>query len=165
MILIDTNVVSELMRPAPARAVLDWFGERDPSALHLSAVSEAELRRGVAILPDGRRRGALKAAIDAMVADDFAGRMLPFDGAAAVAFAAVFAGRRAAGRPISFPNCQIAATARACGAPVYTYSLKQGIRDGFLAPYKVVKVHVDRDVEGYRPEAGQRDRAGEPRGG
>ena len=46
------------------------------------------------------------------------------------------------------------------GAPVYTYSLKQGIRDGFLAPYKVVKVHIDRDVAGYRPEKGQLDRAG-----
>jgi type I restriction enzyme R subunit len=47
------------------------------------------------------------------------------------------------------------------GEPVYSYSLKQGIRDGFLAPYKVVKVHIDRDVEGYRPESGTLDRAGE----
>ena len=47
------------------------------------------------------------------------------------------------------------------GEPVYTYSLKQGIRDGFLAPYKVIKVHVDRDVEGYRPEKGQLDRDGQ----
>jgi predicted nucleic acid-binding protein len=120
MIVIDTNVVSELMRPAPARAVLDWFGEQDPSSLHLSAVSEAELRRGVAILPEGRRRDALRGAIDVMMAEDFAGRVLPFDGAAAVAFAAVFAERRVAGRPISFPDCQIAATARAHGAAVAT---------------------------------------------
>jgi type I restriction enzyme R subunit len=47
------------------------------------------------------------------------------------------------------------------GDPVYSYSMKQGIRDGFLAPYKVVKVHIDRDVEGYRPEKGQLDREGE----
>ena len=47
------------------------------------------------------------------------------------------------------------------GEPVYSYSLEQGIRDGFLAPYKVVKVHIDRDVEGYRPERGQLDREGE----
>ena len=120
MILIDTNVVSELMRPAPAQAVLDWFGQQDPAALHLSAVSEAELRRGVAILPVGQRRDALQAAVDAMVAEDFEGRVLPFDSTAAVAFAAIFAERRAAGRPISFPDCQIAATARACGAAVAT---------------------------------------------
>jgi predicted nucleic acid-binding protein len=123
MIVIDTNVVSELMRPAPARTVLDWFGQQDPTALHLSAVSEAELRRGVAILPEGRRRGALRAAIDAMVAEDFAGRVLAFDSAAAVAFAAIFAERRAAGRPIGFPDCQIAASARAYGAAVATRNL------------------------------------------
>ena len=120
MILIDTNVVSELMRPIPARAVLDWFGTQDPSALHLSAVSEAELRRGVAVLPEGRRQDALRAAVDAMVAEDFAGRVLSFDSTAAVAFAAIFAQRQAAGRPISFPDCQIAATARTHGAGVAT---------------------------------------------
>ena len=120
MILIDTNVVSELMRPAPAQVVLDWFGTQDPAALHLSAVSEAELRRGVAILPEGRRRDALRAAVDAMVVEDFAGRVLSFDSAAAVAFATIFAHRQAAGRPISFPDCQIAATARAHSGKVAT---------------------------------------------
>jgi len=120
MIVIDTNVVSELMRAAPSGAVLDWFGRRDAGELHISAVTEAELRRGVAILPEGRRRDALAEAIDAMVAEDFADRVLVFDGPAAIAFAAVFAERRATGRPISFPDCQIAATARARGAAVAT---------------------------------------------
>ena len=120
MIVIDTNVVSELMRPAPDPQVIDWFGRQDAARLHLSAVSEAELRRGVAIMPGGRRRDDLRAAIDAMVAEDFADRVLPFDGAAAVAFAAIFAERRTAGRPIGFPDCQIAATARACEAAVAT---------------------------------------------
>jgi predicted nucleic acid-binding protein len=123
VIVIDTNVVSELMRPAPAQAVLDWFGGQDPSVLYLSAVSEAELRRGVVILPEGRRHDALRGAIDAMVTEDFAGRVLPFDSAAALAFATVFAARRAAGRPISFPDCQIAATARAHGAAVATRNM------------------------------------------
>lgn len=120
MILIDTNVVSELMRPSSEPAVLDWFGEQDPSTLHLSAVSEAELRRGVAILPAGRRRAALRTALDAVITEDFEGRVLPFDSAAAVAFAIVFAERQAAGRPISFPDCQIAATARTHGMGVAT---------------------------------------------
>ena len=127
MILIDTNVVSELMRPSPAHAVIDWFGQQDAAALHLSAVSEAELRRGVALLADGRRRAALLAATDAMVAEDFEGRVVPFDSAAASAFAAIFAERQARGRPISFPDCQIAATARARGAAVATRD-----RDGFV---------------------------------
>ena len=120
MIVIDTNVVSELMRAEPNQAVLDWFGRRAASDLHISAVTEAELRRGIAILTAGPRRDTLADAIDAMVTEDFADRVLAFDGPAAVAFAAIFAERRAIGRPISFPDCQIAATARARGASVAT---------------------------------------------
>lgn len=123
MILIDTNVVSELMRANPAAPVLDWFARQDAADLYLSAVGEAELRRGAAILQSGRRRNRLIAAIDAMILEDFAGRVLPFDSSAAVTFAAIFADRRAAGRPISFPDCQIAATARAHGAAVATRDL------------------------------------------
>jgi predicted nucleic acid-binding protein len=129
VILVDTNVVSELMRPAPAPAVLDWSGAEDPAALHLSAVGEAELRRGVAILPRGRRREALRAAIDAVVAEDFAGRVRPLDSAAAIAIAATFAERRAAGRPIAFPDCQIAATARTCGVAVAVAVAARNARD------------------------------------
>lgn len=120
MILIDTNVISELMRPNPAPAVLAWFGGQDATALCLSAVGEAELRRGTASLPDGKRRDRLIAEIDAMIAEDFEGRVLPFDCAAAQAFAAIFVDRRNAGRPISFPDCQIAAIAYASGAAMAT---------------------------------------------
>ncbi|MCG5517392.1 PIN domain-containing protein, partial [Ectothiorhodospira sp. 9100] len=78
MILIDTNVISELMRATPAPEVLAWFGGRDASALYISAVGEAELRRGAAMLPKGKRSDRLIAEIDAMIAEDFAGRVLPF---------------------------------------------------------------------------------------
>lgn len=120
MILIDTNVVSELMRPNPAPGVLAWFGAQEATALYLSPVTEAELRRGAAILPNGKRIDRLIAEIDAMIADDFVGRVLPFDSPAAVGFAEIFLGRRNAGRPISYPDCQIAATARANGGAVAT---------------------------------------------
>lgn len=120
MILIDTNVISELMRPEPSPAVLAWFGKQTAADLHLSAVVEAELRRGAAALPAGKRRDRLIVEIDSMISEDFAGRVLAFDSAAAVAFAAVFVDRQAAGRPISFPDCQIAATARAHGAAIAT---------------------------------------------
>jgi predicted nucleic acid-binding protein len=113
VILIDTNVISELMRPEPARAVLDWFGEQESAKLFLSAVSEAELRTGVA-----KRR--LIATIDIMIDQDFAGRVLPFDSAAAKAYAAIAASRRAAGRPMAEADCQIAAIARTLGATVAT---------------------------------------------
>ena len=125
MIVIDTNVVSELMRAAPSEAVLDWFGRHDAGDLHVSAVTEAELRRGVAILPEGRRREALADAVDATITEDFAGRVLAFDGPAAVAFAAVFAERRAIGRPTDFPDCLIAATARTHGATVATREVER----------------------------------------
>ncbi|MCA3337286.1 MAG: type II toxin-antitoxin system VapC family toxin [Roseomonas sp.] len=120
MILLDTNVVSELMRPAPSEAVLAWFAAQDAADLYLSAIGEAELRRGAAMLPAGKRRAQLMAAIDAMIAEDFAGRILPFDSAAAPAFVLVFLARRAAGHPISFADGQIAATARARGAAIAT---------------------------------------------
>ena len=120
MILIDTNVVSELMRSAPAPAVLEWFARQEAARLFLSAVSEAELRAGAAYLPAGRRREGLTAAIDAMVAEDFNGRILPFDSAAAKSYAVVAAARRAAGQPIAEADCQIAAIALANGAAVAT---------------------------------------------
>ena len=120
MILLDTNVVSELMRPAPSGTVLAWFSAQEATDLYLSAIGEAELRRGAAMLPAGRRRDQLMAAIEAMITEDFAGRILPFDSSAAQAFVLVFLERRAAGRPISFADCQIAATARARGAAIAT---------------------------------------------
>lgn len=109
-----------MLRPSPEPNVEAWLAAQDGLDVHLSAVSEAELRRGVCLLPAGRRREALADAIEAILTRDFAGHVLPFDSAAAVAFAAIFADRRAAGRPISFADCLIAATARAHGAAMAT---------------------------------------------
>jgi hypothetical protein len=124
MFLIDTNVISELMRATPAPSVLSWFSTQDPSTLYLSAVTEAELRTGIAILPAGQRRDGLKAALDATIAEDFEGRILPFDTDAAKTYAEIASMRRAAGRPISDADCQIAAIARAAGAVVATRNLR-----------------------------------------
>lgn len=120
MFLIDTNVISELMRATPAPSVLNWFSTQDPSTLYLSAATEAELRTGIAILPAGQRREGLKAALDATIAEDFEGRILPFDTDAAKTYAEIAAGRWSAGRPITDADCQIAAIARAAGMPVVT---------------------------------------------
>lgn len=124
MILLDTNVISELMRAEPARIVLDWFGNHDAGDLFISAVTEAELRTGVAILPEGQRRDRLQLAIDAMIDQDFQLRVLPFDSLAAKAYAEIAAQRRAAGRPIAEADCQIAAIARATDAPIATLNVK-----------------------------------------
>jgi predicted nucleic acid-binding protein len=120
MIVIDTNVLSELLRPTPAPQVEAWLAAQDGTSIYFTAVGEAELRHGVAILPAGRRRTALGAAIDGMLDEDFRDRILPFDRDAAGAYAVIAATRRAAGRPISQFDCQIAAIARAHGASVAT---------------------------------------------
>lgn len=124
MILLDTNVISELMRAGPARIVLDWFGQHDAADMFISAVTEAELRSGVAILPEGQRRDRLQQALDAMIDQDFYARVLPFDSPAAKAYAEIAAWRRAAGRPIAEADCQIAAIARAKGAAVATRNVR-----------------------------------------
>ncbi len=120
MILLDTNAISELMRAEPSQAVLDWFAQHEATDLYISAVTEAELRAGVAYLPEGQRRNRLQQAIDAMIEQDFNGRILPFDTTATRPYAQIAATRRAAGRPIAEADCQIAAIAKAVGAPVAT---------------------------------------------
>ena len=120
MILLDTNIVSELMRPAPSQAVMSWLAAQPAASLFISAVTEAELRYGVMLLPEGRKRAELVAAIEGMLAEDFTGRILPFDSAAALAFAGIAAGRRQAGRPISQFDAQIAAITRSRGAELAT---------------------------------------------
>jgi hypothetical protein len=120
MIVLDTNVVSELLRPAPAPQVEAWLAAQDGAAVFFTSIGAAELRHGVAILPAGRRRSGLAKAIDDMLEEDFRERILAFDRAAARAYAAIAAARRAAGRPIGALDCQIAAIARAHGAAVAT---------------------------------------------
>lgn len=123
MIIIDTNVISELLRPTPDPAVEAWLGEQDGLSIYLTAISEAELRYGVAIMTSGKRRDGLGVAIDRILRDDMAGRILPFDSAAARAYADIAASRRSAGKPISQADCQIAAIARAHTAPVATRNM------------------------------------------
>lgn len=120
MIIIDTNVISELLRAKPKPAVEAWLGAQDGLSIYLTAISEAELRYGVEIMTNGKRRDALANAIDRILRDDMAGRILPFDSASARAYATIAATRRSAGTPISQADCQIAAIARAHNAPVAT---------------------------------------------
>jgi predicted nucleic acid-binding protein len=120
MIILDTNVLSELLRPDPAKEVERWLAAQDGTKIHFTTVGEAELRHGVAILPAGKRRNALSTAIEGLLEEDFRDRILSFDRPAARAYATIAAERRAAGRPISQFDCQIAAIARAHEATVAT---------------------------------------------
>ena len=110
--LLDTNVLSELLRAAPEPAVLAWFAAQPAETLFTSAVTQAEMMLGARLLPSGKWRTALEAAMRAMFDEDFAGRVLPFDSGAVAAYVDIVATRRATGRPISQFDAQIATIAR-----------------------------------------------------
>jgi toxin FitB len=120
MFLLDTNTVSELMRPRPEQRVLEWVATRPLAELAVAAPTTMEVRFGIAILPDGRRRAELDARFRRFLAQGFADRVLPFDHAAADACADIRALRRREGRPVSTEDAMIAAVARVNGAAVVT---------------------------------------------
>ena len=124
MVVLDTNVVSELMRAAPSVEVLAWMDERPSRELFVTAVTEAEVRTGIAILPAGARRRRLADAAERTLGVLFSGRVLPFDNGAARAYADIAAASRAAGRPISQSDCQISAIARSRGMAVATRNVR-----------------------------------------
>ena len=118
--LLDTNVLSELMRERPAAAVLDWFAQNPQVSMQTSTITQAEILTGIALLPNGTRRTALAVAAERMFDEDFAGLCLPFDAAAAKNYAVIVAGRTQQGLPISTEDAQIAAIALAAGLTVVT---------------------------------------------
>jgi predicted nucleic acid-binding protein len=120
MIVLDTKVLSELMRSQPHPAVVDWVAAQPRASLFTTSVNKTEILYGIAVLPAGRRRAALAAAADAMFTDDLAGRVLPFDAAAAAHYAEIITARRRIGAPIEAFDAQIAATARVAGFRVAT---------------------------------------------
>jgi predicted nucleic acid-binding protein len=113
LIVVDTNVLSELARPRPAPAVQEWADAMPLARLCTTAITEAELRFGLALLPPGRRERELAQAVEAVFATLVGGRVLPFDRAAAQAYAGLAAGRRRAGRRVDTADLQIAAIALA----------------------------------------------------
>ena len=128
MIVLDTNVVSELMRVDPQAEVLAWLDDQPTRTLFVTTITEAEILTGIALLPEGRRRRGLKAAAERLFGLLFDERILPFDSAAAHSYAPIAASRRASGNPISQADCQIAAIARSKGASVATRDMK-GFQD------------------------------------
>jgi len=120
MLMLDTNMLSEIMRAEPDRKIADWMVRQPSDELFTAAICQAEILSGLAIMPSGRRLPYLEKAARAMFADDFSGRILPFDRQAASAYAELFAARRKAGRPSGTINLMLAAIARVRGASVVT---------------------------------------------
>ena len=112
MIILDTNILSELMKLQPDKSVMPWFKKHQTTGLFTTTLTQAEILYGLEILPAGRRKNALKQAAKSMFELDFAVRILSFDTDAAKSFATIAAKRRTIGRPISQIDAQIAAIAR-----------------------------------------------------
>lgn len=120
MIILDTNVLSEIMKVTPSARVIQWLGQYPLPQLFTTTISEAEILCGIELLPKGKRRSALESAMETIFAEDFEGRILPFDSEAARAFARIAWLKRAAGRPGTEFDTQIAAIAFCHGAAVAT---------------------------------------------
>ncbi|MDR8075089.1 type II toxin-antitoxin system VapC family toxin [Burkholderia cenocepacia] len=133
MILVDTNVISEPLRREPNAAVIEWLDAQNVETLFLAAISLAEMRFGVAALPEGRRRDWLEQSIEQRVVPLFRGRVLPFDDAASKAYASLRAKARGTGNAMASADGFIAATAAAKGLIVAT-------RD--VAPFEAAGLRV-----------------------
>jgi toxin FitB len=120
VIVLDTNVISELTRQVPARRVISWLDALTAAEVATTAITAAELLYGVAQMADGRRKTELAAAVHGLLSDDFQGRVLSFDEAAAQRYADIVTGRERLGRPIGMADAQIAAICLTIDAPLAT---------------------------------------------
>ncbi len=121
--IVDTNVASEIGEPRAHPAVPAWWDRQPIQEMFITAVTEAEMRYGLAIMPLGQRRDDVALQTYYLFDGYFEDRILPFDSAAAKVYAEIYASRRRRGRPISPQDCQIAATARVCNAIVATRNI------------------------------------------
>jgi predicted nucleic acid-binding protein len=120
LIVVDTNVISELTRHVPAPEVVSWLDSQTADEVATTAITAAELLYGVERLPDGRRKTELEAAVHGLLSDDFQGRILAFDEPAAGRYAEIVSRRERLGRTIGVADAQIAAICRAIGATLAT---------------------------------------------
>jgi len=120
VIILDTNVISELMRPAPEARVLHWFSTQAAEDLHITAVTMAEILYGIELITAGRRRDVVRSGAEKVFEAVFADRILTFEDRAARAFSQIASSRRRQGKPMTEFDAQIAAIARVHGATLAT---------------------------------------------
>jgi toxin FitB len=133
-VLLDTNVLSELMRPRPEPQVLGWFAAQGPQTRFvISAITQAEILLGIALLPAGKKRSALAATAQALFEQEFQGLNLPFDEHVAPGYASIVALRSRNGQPISVEDAQIAAIASHHKVPLATRNTRDFVNIPGLA--------------------------------
>jgi predicted nucleic acid-binding protein len=120
MLILDTNVLSEILRPAPSSGVIDWLESQSRSQLFTTTITQAEILYGVALLPKGARRDRLAVATRAIFEEDFDEKVLPFDSRAADIYANIAAVRKSSGKPISQLDAMIAGITRGHQARLVT---------------------------------------------
>ena len=137
MIILDTNVLSALMRKAPEAVVVDWLDRQPADSVWLSSITVFETRFGLALLPKGRRRNALERAFETVLTDDLANRVLDFDAVAAAAAAQLAADRQRAGRTVDLRDTLIAGIALARRATIATRNTKhfEGLDVPVISPW------------------------------
>ena len=123
MIILDTNVLSELLKPAPSSEVITWLSGQASLRVFTTTITQAEILYGVELLPRGKRKSRLELLVATVLEHDFDARILPFDTEAARVFPKIVAARRTAGRPIAAFDVQIAAIAQSRNAAVATRNI------------------------------------------
>jgi len=141
VIILDTNVISELTRPAPDSGVIAWLDSLPTEETAITAITAAELRYGVRRMPDGRRKTELSEAVNALITTDFRDRVEPFDVLAADQYADVVTAREHAGKPIGISDAQIAAICRALNAMLATRNTSDftGTGVNLINPWKAAE--------------------------
>ncbi len=131
MVLLDTNVLSELMRPAPNPNVVQWLDGWPAAEIWISSITVAEIFLGIQLMADGRRKSNLLQTAETIFHEDFADRCLPFDALAARHYADIVTARKESGRPVTVEDAQIAAVAKSCRLLLATRNTKdfEGIDD------------------------------------
>jgi hypothetical protein len=140
MIVLDTNVVSELMKPEPAEEVVSWMGGAPAASIYTTSITQAEILHGILLMPAGRRRRAIESAASTMFLEDFPGRVLAFDEDSALPYAQIATERRRAGRPISHFAAQIAAITRSSKAVLATRNVSdfEGCGVAIVNPWRTI---------------------------
>jgi toxin FitB len=124
MIIVDTNVVAEVMKPSPVPVVVSWLNDQEASTLFLTTITLGEIGFGLRVMPQGKRRRQMEQGFERVITEAFIGRILVFDEAAARLYAEVMGRRREIGRPLSVLDAQIASIARANGCAVSTRNVR-----------------------------------------